>query len=110
MIGDWVSSPRLEHNGGGSYNHRLENITPGYEYDPIPLTSEILSSIGFADGCYMAYEMEDATIEICLTPGIPMYVRGNGWVYSFPHPKYVHELQHIMTMCGYFEINERIVL
>lgn len=94
QIGDWVSSPRLEHNGGGSYQYRLENITQGYEYDPIPLTEEMLLENCFASYC-------DNVVEICAI-GLILTFDIDRWFASWGNIqiKYVHELQHLLRLCG----------
>lgn len=86
----------------------VQRLSDKAEYPPcavlnaerIPLTPEILEKNGFGDGGgYLTRIVSGRLVEICLMHNIPMYVKAE-WSYCFPHPKYVHELQHILRICG----------
>lgn len=77
---------------------------------PIPLTEEILKINGFEDGGgYMTRVVSGIIVEICLMHNIPMYVKAE-WSFCFPHPQYVHELQHALRLCSLDEFADNFVI
>lgn len=125
MVGDWVKERFLDKEEYFQINEisasdnwvQLQGRsfhTYAIDILPIPLTKEMLSSNGFNDKCYATLQTEDCTIEICLDDNfleVPMYIRKKtktnsnmDWNYCFPHPHYVHQLQHILRICGLMEL------
>ncbi len=98
--GNIVSINSVENLGGLIIieNENICDLVPDSELSPIPLTEEILEKNGFHEGCYKWCDVNGIMIEVCLMQDIPMYVRAE-WNYCFPHPYYVHELQHILRLC-----------
>ena len=105
MIGDWVLDTRtgtpLRVN---PFMAELE--VP--EWQPIPLTPEILEKNGLANDPYGCHFEEDEymALEISIEEeGIYWTINYNE--YGILKLKYVHELQHALRLCG---INKEIEL
>lgn len=118
MIGDWVRVPRLNKNGKVYRIDRANGYGNGFvavlrgdfhegDIEPVLLTPEILEKNGFE--CRGAW---------CL-PGEDLGLRqdGDSWgllsyyaeynALAFCHIEYVHQLQHVLRLCG---IEEEIKL
>lgn len=104
MIGDWVSSPRLRSHGGGNYFHKLQRIDLGCEYDPIPLTQDMLIANGFEGD--ILHKCGEYKINCVF--GHSIYITLKGRSYSLPAPMYVHQLQHALRLCGLKELADNL--
>ena len=125
MIGDWVIY-KGEHTliyEIDDYYERINTEPDGYdsikyinvsEIEPIPLTSEILEKNGFKH--YLTEEGDDnfdyteGNLGYCLNRTTDGYMSCIDVTHSFTITgliKYVHELQHILHLCG---IEKEIVL
>ena len=117
MIGDWVwnthnrQAEQVQEIGSGLVMLDYNDL---YEYDeiePIPLTEEILEASGFRyhsgeQGMFGVtvspyYECEGSPHIFC--DGDPFAV----WFENECDIRYVHELQHVLRMCG---VEKEIVL
>lgn len=132
MIGDWVSSPRLRSHGGGNYLHQLERIDLGCEYDPIPLSEDILKANEFKDAnannglkfrWYVLYTSQEygdiwgrtdheivvawreSNSDIFVTRP---YGDATQQKINVADIRYVHELQHALRLCGLNELANNI--
>ena len=114
MIGDWV---RVK--GYLDYNKVQEiardnsmqwyisfacsaTLFRAYEFEPVPLTPEILEKNGWKnDGLWYEYIDDKATIKSCLPD-----MRGiiNGVEIKEFQCKYVHQYQHLLRLCGLDEL------
>ena len=108
MIGDWVQGfvpDTYSRVVAIPYAYRLGIITSGGHYietapddfQPIPLTPEILEKNGWERSAYHLWAHDDA---FCLENDIEK----GYWVHLFDSPiiylRYVHELQHALRLCG----------
>ena len=110
MIGDW-----LKHYNGTPM--QVTKITTEHfacaekrgmncweynnKYEPIPLTPEILDKNGLTNDPYGCHFKEDEymTLEISVEEeGVYWTINYNE--YSILKLKYVHELQHVLKLCG----------
>ena len=110
MIGDW-----LKHYNGTPM--QVTKITTEHfacaekrgmncweynnKYEPIPLTPEILEKNGLTNDPYGCHFKEDEymTLEISVEEeGVYWTINYNE--YSILKLKYVHELQHVLKLCG----------
>lgn len=117
MIGDW-----LKHYNGTPM--QVTKITTEHfacaekrgmncweynnKYEPIPLTPEILEKNGLTNDPYGCHFKEDEymTLEISVEEeGVYWTINYNE--YSILKLKYVHELQHVLKLCG---IDKEIVV
>lgn len=116
MIGDWVivnSIPVkvefIEDTDSITYMCKeYGELLTTKNFNPIPLTMEILEKNGFAKKSNKAFRYADEEARIEMD-----FYRGNGLfnitkylylddeiTYSFPEPYYIHELQHALRLCG----------
>ena len=78
------------------------------ELNPIPLTPEILEKNGFEKNKFVKsfseYVLKKGESEIIVARGEieEMWIRRTlaERAYCLPYPKYVHELQHALRLCG----------
>lgn len=113
MIGDWVLFC------GSEYHITKVDFAANYEFEPIPLTSEIMEKNGFnlypeetnvfiLNSGYR-YDLDTVCLYIGDIERPSIY--GNDSLgektYVVLHCKYVHEFQHVLKMCG---IEKEIVL
>ena len=115
MIGDWVRNDFGENQQ--IVEIRQDCVMLAYndtfslgKIEPIPLTSEILEKNGFertGDGweccesktlSLVIHELEED--ETCFDIWIAEPMDWKHLTYSLPLPKYVHELQHSLRLCG----------
>ena len=127
MVGDWVRNIygvkgwvfdiRYYKDGFGErYVIKLAYDDKGESYacpemdliEPIPLTPEILEKNGFEKNkfvkCFSEYVLKKGESEIIVARGEieEMWIRRTlaERAYCLPYPKYVHELQHALRLCG----------
>lgn len=120
MIGDWVRM-RLSF-GTQWYIDKVGVINPEneIEYEPIPLTEEILKANGFKqepDGAYTWYDNvhipEQVYVAVSLRrDGSARIIdvhnhRKQFFTDSIPYGYSVHELQHALRLCGLNELAEK---
>lgn len=109
MIGDWCRMRRCDIPDAIFYTSKVLCLQKdGFlEYEPIPLTEEILEKNGFqssSDGKSIAYfsEEDEPLFTISIRQGgywIPISWYGKGLIL-----KYVHELQQALRLCGLTEL------
>lgn len=103
------------------YTEKVSCLTPygELEYQPIPLTEEILNANGAYDGddgrsitidCHYVGAKDVVSLceykggfEISVLTCVDMTGEPNE-VYDLPPVKYVHELQHALRLCGLNEL------
>ena len=94
MIGDWIYS----HTFNGLQPRNIRRINPENieEYEPIPLTPDILEKNGFVKAWN--------TYRHSLKKWLVLYKKEFGLSLHIGEAEfrldYVHELQHIMRLCG----------
>lgn len=105
MIGDWVLDTRI--NIPVQVNPFMAEMEVP-EWEPIPLTPEILEKNGLANDYYGSYFKEDehmlleiSTSEDCISWTI------NTHEYGILKLEYVHQLQHALKLC---RIDKEIVV
>jgi len=116
MVGDWIKMP----NERGGDNVQVENIYDkgciasgrillSYEIQPIPLTQEILEKNGFGKSNNVSdippYDKdEEGNMHYSYNDKFWGWWQPNGVLSSnalgFIELKYVHELQHVLRLCG----------
>lgn len=111
MIGDWVNHLNNPQRIKGAVD-----FTFAKDFEPIPLTAEILEKNGFVkvkrEWSSYWYLDFDETIHIEITDkkilNVWMDYDGNDYDqysdYCMPVPEYVHELQHALRLCGLTEL------
>ena len=123
MIDDWVMyHNELLHN---SYPTRVEDgehidyIASNANFEPIPLTPEILEKNGFAikkkwaqmgnfgDSPLIMWHFEDEPILRQFKHELEIHQNDTGKVHIHIPCEYVHQLQHALKLCG---INKNIEL
>ncbi len=78
--------------------------------EPIPLTEEILKANGWntpLDGFGFSSQYETQDGKICVTMDAIhkcLDIRLDDINYSMPTPRYVHQLQHALRLCGLTEL------
>ena len=117
MIGDWMFSYGHSRQIEAIYdNERIQanciELSED-EFDPIPLTQEILEKNGFESDTNMfglcdyelseSYILENRGDRFCFVKRIP----GHSSTFHIIDIKYVHELQHVLK---FFEIEREIKL
>jgi len=127
MIGDWVFNTHHEKNvqitpydffthghypDGTQYITVSHSIVSGQDFEPIPITSEILEKNGFfevVDNCkYATYHLKNIKTNIVMfpTPELTIFTDKKILIHGLPI-HYVHELQHALRLC---KIDKEIVL
>ena len=113
MIDDWVLF------AGNKYQIHKEDFSADYDFEPIPLTEEIMEKNGFnpypeeTNVFYLNAGYRHDLDTVCLYIGDieRPSIYGNDSLgeetYVVLHCKYVHEFQHVLKMCG---IEKEIVL
>lgn len=123
MIGDWVQGflPNTNSKIVGILNDIQVAIYGGGAYieldvddlQPIPLTPEILEKNGFVKSeRFDVWKIIEEHLEIRVSHWRVAIIfiddlGSDECEYSFPRPKFVHELQHALRLCG---IDKEIVL
>jgi hypothetical protein len=127
MVGDWVLVKELDYSNATNvisehqYQLRLKDFAEMYnageykEYEPIPLTKEILLKNGFEDfsggGCIIKKLDDDEMPTLYIWDGNnAIYVVDEYSMNKYTYIKdckYVHEFQHELKSCG---IDKGIVL
>lgn len=118
MIGDWVQVSLANKIGqiyridmangiGNEYAALIDGDFDCADLKPIPLTTEILEKNGFKkeideDKIHNRYTLTENSTAFSIKYALSVFQ----WFYPIDI-KYVHELQHIMKLCG---INKEIVL
>lgn len=114
MIGDWVRiKGRPEHERVRKigmdndqkwyiYLASIEHLFRVYEFDPIPLTPEILEKNGWKETAYWHEYQDGGNIIQCRLPDM----RGVINEIEINHFKceYVHQYQHLLRLCGLDEL------
>ena len=117
MFGDWVDAEGYGQVKGlfiDKEDHcpqvliRDEVWYPFNLIEPIPLTPEILEKNGFEKNKFVKsfseYVLKKGESEIIVARGEieEMWIRRTlaERAYCLPYPKYVHELQHALRLCG----------
>ena len=113
MVGDWVNykSPssgklrpiKIENIYGYEFNCEVENwnIISGKsisDTEPIPLTEEILVKNGFEQKNYLTYV--SGQVEIIKNRDNWNVVINKYCVFVDMNIKFVHQLQHLLRLCG----------
>lgn len=111
MVGDWVRNDlgeaqqvvELREDGAMLY---YNDIYPYDDIQPIPLTPEILEKNGFVKSeRFEVWKIISDEYELRITPWrfAVIFLDEDGSdkeEFSAPRPKYVHELQHTLRLCG----------
>ena len=114
MVGDWVNVNGLNLKVGAIHADEIGVVDPDYKIywcsddefdriDPIPLTEEILVKNGwdFRDRQYAIECEEDVQGIVELSRDKDGYYWSINWdEYQIIRIHYVHELQHILRLCG----------
>lgn len=98
MLGDWVLDTRTK-NPLRVNPFMAEMEVP--EWEPIPLTPEILEKNGLANDYYGSYFKEDEhmLLEISISEDCISWTI-NCHEYGILKLEYVHQLQHALKLCG----------
>ena len=108
QIGDWIKDD-YDYTQVDYLESNNINGHPTDWYEPIPLTEEILEKNGIIKriGDCWGYVCDD--FEIRVNMRYKEYLRiiicdgadqSEDHEYSFPYPKYLHQFQHALNMCG----------
>lgn len=98
MLGDWVLDIRTK-NPLRVNPFMAEMEVP--EWEPIPLTPEILEKNGLVDDYYGSYFKEDEHMSLEISSSEDgIYWTINFHEYGILKLEYVHQLQHALKLCG----------
>ena len=113
MIGDWVETGHLDYNKvqeiarDNSMQWYISfacsaTLFRAYEFEPIPLTYEILKKNGWKDAEFWCeYQEDNNSIHACLPD---MRGKINGIEIEHFRCEYVHQYQHLLRLCGLDEL------
>jgi hypothetical protein len=116
MIGDWVYNKDIDKPMqvyriiiSQMFRQTPNATTEDYNIFPIPLTQEILEKNGFKEynGLYRLDIAEGVFVNVDFESKEPFVSIHNTCYRATPICKYVHQLQHVLRLCG---INHEIIL
>jgi len=110
MVGDWVNVNGLNLKVGAIHADEIGVVDPDYKIywcsddefdriDPIPLTEEILLKNGFDKDERSRYYHE-YILELELWDFDISWTNAGGFKYEDIRLAYVHQLQHLLRLCG----------
>ena len=109
MFGDWVN-----YLGKPTRINGAVDFTRAKDFEPIPLTAEILEKNGFRKGSYIGgYYYPLFTFRVIpTTRDMDSYFDKVEMIEDvvFYHCRYVHELQHALRLCGLNELADNLII